>query len=285
MSTPTAPREDVPTSAIPVPTPTHPVAARPVASAAPTFDWTPVPDAGTYRLQLAASDAFETLYYDDTVDGPTDLDLAEVLPDDAGVVAWRVRAEAPEKTPWSPAAHFEAPGAAPGEDREFLVDAAPVPIHPIRGDEVEADAAAFTWEAVPEASGYHLQVAPDEALDAPVVDLTVDRVTSLTLSEGLPAGQAPLYWRVRALFPNESEGPWSDTARFGTNPDVDPAEEALAAPGEEPTASADAPSDANSPIAAGPAREAHTSPAMALTFMAVLVVSFLVTIFLIMLFL
>ena len=66
---------------------------------------------------------------------------------------------------------------------------------------------------------------------------------------------------------------------------MNPNEEALAAPGEEPTASADDPSDANSPVAAGPAREAHTSSAMAFTFMAVLVVSFLITIFLIMLFL
>ena len=286
MPTPTTPREDVPTSAMPVPTPTHPVAAQPVASGTPTFDWTPVPDVDTYRLQLAASDAFETLYYDETVEGPTSLALDEVLPDDAGVVVWRVRAEAPAETPWSPAARFEAPGAARSSDREFLVDAVPVPMHPVRGDDVEAGAAAFTWEAVPEASGYRLQVAALEEFDDPVVDLTVDRVTSLTLSEMLPAGQDPLYWRVQALFPNESEGPWSDTAHFGTNPDVnDDDEEAPAAPGDAPTASADAPSDANSPVAAGPAREAHTSPAMALTFMGVLVVSFLVTIFLIMLFL
>jgi hypothetical protein len=285
MPTPTTPRKDVPTSAIPVPNPTHPVAGRPVASSDPTFDWTSVPEANTYRLQLAASDAFETFYYDDTVDGPTELDLEEILPADAGTVVWRVRAEIPEETPWSPAARFEAPGGDTADDREFLVDAAPVPIHPIRDDDVEADAATFTWEAVPEASGYQLQVAANETLNDPIVDLTVDRVTSLTLSEMLPAGQAPLYWRVRALFPNESDGPWSDTARFGTDPDVNPNEEALAAPGEEPTASADDPSDANSPVAAGPAREAHTSSAMAFTFMAVLVVSFLITIFLIMLFL
>ena len=285
MPTPTTPREDVPTSAIPVPNPTHPVAGRPVASDTPTFDWTPVPDADAYRLQLAASDAFETLYYDETVDGPTSLTLDDVLPDDVGTVVWRVRAETPEETPWSTTAHFEAKEPPAGDDREFLVDGAPVLIHPIRGDDVEADGATLTWEAVPEASGYQLQVSSNEDFDELLVDLTVDRVTSLTLFELLPAERAPLYWRVRALFPNESEGPWSDTARFGTNPDVDPDEEALAAPGEEPTASTDAPSDANSPIAAGPAREAHTSSAMAFTFIAVLLVSFLATIFLIMLFL
>lgn len=285
MPTPTTPREDVPTSAMPVPTPTHPVAGRPVASDTPTFDWTPVPDVDTYRLQLAASDAFETLYYDETVDGPTSLALDDVLPDDAGTVAWRVRVETAGETAWSTTARFEAPGSQADDDREFLVDAAPVLIHPIRGDDVEADAATFTWEAVPEASGYQLQVAPHQSFEDPLVDLTVDRVTRLTLFGMLPAEQAPLYWRGRALFPNESDGPWSDTAPFGTDPDVDPDEEALAAPGETPSAEDDAPSDANSPMAAGPAREAHTSSAMALTFIAVLLVSFLVTIFLIMLFL
>jgi hypothetical protein len=285
MPTPTTPREDVPTSAIPVPNPTHPVAGRPVASGAPTFDWTPVPDAKAYRLQLAASDAFETLYYDDTVDGPTTLDLDDILPADAGGGVWRVRAETPEETPWSTTAHFEGPRGPAGDDREFLVDAAPMPIHPIRGDDVEASAAAFTWEAVPEASGYHVQVAANEAFDDRIVDLTVDRVTSLTLFEMLPAEQGSLCWRVRALFPNESEGPWSDTARFGTHPDVDPDDEALAASEEAPTDTSEPPSDANSPMASGPAREAHTSPAMALTFIAVLLVSFLVTILLIMIYL
>ena len=285
MPTPTTPREDVPTSAMPVPTPTHPVAGRSVASGTPTFDWTPVPDADTYRLQLAASDAFETLYYDDTVDGPTSLALDDVLPDDVDTVVWRVRVETAGETAWSTTARFETPGTQADDAREFLVDAAPVLIHPSRGDDVEADAATFAWEAVPEASGYQLQVAPNESFDEPLVDLTVDRVTSLTFFEMLPAERASLYWRGRALFPNESEGPWSDTARFGTNPDVDPADEALAAPGEEPPGAEGPSSDANSPIASGPAREAHTSSAMAWTFIAVLLVSFLATILLIMLFL
>ena len=107
MPTPTTPREDVPTSAMPVPTPTHPVAGRSVASDTPTFDWTPVPDADTYRLQLAASDAFETLYYDDTVDGPTSLALDDVLPDDVDTVVWRVRVETAGEMAWSTTARFE----------------------------------------------------------------------------------------------------------------------------------------------------------------------------------
>ena len=281
MPTPTTPREDVPTSAIPVPTPTHPVAGRAVTADAPAFDWTPVPDADTYRLQIAASDDFETIYYDKAVERPASLPLVDVLPDDAQTVAWRVRAETGAEAPWSPVAHFDAsPPDAGGDEGEFLVNAPPVPVHPVEGDAVDPDAAAFTWEAVPEAGGYQVQVGRSESFDDPVVNLTFDQVTSLSLFDLLPSDVTPLHWRVRALFPNGTEGPWSATATFGTDTDAGPEPEAA----EEPS-SATAPSPKNSPVASGPAQHAHTSKKMAMTFVLVLVVSFVLTILLIMWFL
>ncbi len=262
---------------MPRPTPTHPVAGRSVATEAPTFDWTPVPDADTYRLQLAATDAFETIYCDETVEEPPSMSLADVLPDDATVVCWRVRAETDAEAPWSRPAHFDAtaPDAA-ADEGQFLVDAPPVPIHPIDGDAVDPQAAAFTWEPVPEASGYQLQADTTEAFDDPVVDLSLDRVTSLTLFDRLPVDASTLYWRVRALFPNDTEGPWSRTALFG----LEVESEAAGADSAEETepAPSDPPSPKNSPVAAGPARQARTSPAMAMAFVLVLVVSFVATI-------
>ncbi len=261
---------------MPTPTPTHPVAGRSVAADAPTFDWTPVPDADAYRLQLAGSDDFETIYHDESVEGPTSLLLADVLPDEATTVAWRVRAETGAQAPWSEPARFDV--SAPDEEEEegqFLVNAPPVPIHPIEGDAVDARRAGFTWEPVPEASGYRLRVGPTEAVDDPVVDLTVDQVTSMTLFDRLPEDASPLYWQVRALFPNDTSGPWSDTAHFGTDPETG---EEKPAPEEAPSPSAEAPSPKTSPVASGPAQEARTSTAMAMTFVLVLVVSFIATI-------
>ncbi len=282
MPTPTSPRQDVPTSSMPMPNPTHPVAGRSVTDEAPTFDWTPVPDADTYRLQLAATEAFETIYYEDTVEGPTSVSLADVLPDDAATVVWRVRAETGAEAPWSTPARFDASGE-PDDAGAFLVDAPPVPIHPIDGDAVDARAAAFTWESVPGGSGYQLQVGRDESFDDPIVDLPFDQTTTLTLFEMLPTEASPLYWRVRALFPNDTEGPWSETAVFGTD-------ETTADVEEEPNEPAAAPASResgsrsmkNSPLAAGPAQEAHTSQAMAMTFVLVLVLSFVATILAIM---
>jgi hypothetical protein len=257
------------------------VAGRAVAEEAPEFCWTAVPDAPSYRLQLAAAEAFATLYYDESVEGPTAVALADVVPAEAETVVWRVRAETGPDAPWSPAATFTRGEAPAAEAESFLVDAPPVPIRPIQDDAVDAAAATLTWEGVPEASGYRVQVAPGEAFDDPAVDLTLDRTTTLTLFDRLPSEQDPLFWRVCALFPNDSEGPWSDPVRFGTDPDVD--DRAGRGVEEERAARADADSIERSAVAAGPARESHTSNAMALTFIAVLVVSFLLTILVILL--
>ena len=278
MPTPTSPRQDVPTSSMPRPNPTQPVAGRSVTTDAPTFDWTPVPGAGAYRLQLAATDAFETIYYDDVVDEPTSVPLADVLPSDATTVVWRVRAQTGPEAPWSTAARFDVSGAA-ASSGAFRVEAPPVPVHPIEGDAVDARAAAFTWEAVPEASGYQVQVGDTEALDDPDVDLPLDQTTTLTLFDMLPGEQSPLYWRVRALFPNGTEGPWSEVAYFGTD-DAEPDESAQAVDEpDEPEVTP--PSPEHSAMAAGPAQEAHTSSRMAMITVLVLVVSFVLTLLLI----
>jgi hypothetical protein len=253
---------------------------------APEFRWTAVPDAPGYRLQLAASPDFEECYYDERVDGPTTIPLADVLPDAAETVVWRVRAETSDEAPWCAPASFAVTPPSDNEDAPFLVDAPPVPIRPIQGDAVDAEAATFTWEGVPEASGYQVQVGPSPALDAPIVDLTLDQTTTLTLFGELPQEQRGLYWRVRALFPNDTAGPWSETGTFGTDPDVEADVPVVA---EQQSPEADAPPDAPTPsversaVAAGPAREARTSGTAALVAISILVVSFLLTVVLVLL--
>lgn len=286
MSAP-SPRPDVPSSTLPAPQPTHPVAGRPVTADAPEFRWTAVPDAAGYRLQLAASADFEECYYDERVDGPTTVPLADVLPAEADTVVWRVRAGTSSEAPWcGPASFTVAPPDDREEDAQFLVDAPPVPIRPIQGDAVDAEAATFTWEGVPEASGYHVQVGPSPDVGDPIVDLTLDQTTSLTLFGELPREREGLYWRVRALFPNNTAGPWSRSSGFGTDPDVEPdvpVEDEHQAPDDEtdpPDESA--PSVKRSAVAAGPAQEARTSGTMAVVAISLLVVSFVLTILLIM---
>lgn len=271
MSTASSP-PDVPTSTLPAPEPTQPVAGQTVAAASQEFRWTAVPDAEAYRLQLAATDAFDTVYYDDTVDeAAVDIALADVVPEETEAFVWRVRSESDEQpTPWSTVASVAVGDSAPDPDRQLQVDAPPVPIRPISGDAVETDGVTLTWEGVPEAAGYRVQVAPTEAFDDPFVDFSLDQTTTLTLFDTLPAEQEPLYWRVQVLFSGATEGAWSEGVQFSTNPDSDD--------DFEPEGGDDEPASVErSAVAAGPAREAHTSPTMAILFIGFLVISFLLT--------
>jgi len=279
----TSPRPDVPTSTLPAPQPTHPVARRTVSEERPAFRWTPVPDAPGYRLQLAGSEAFDACYYDERVDGPTTLALEEILPDAVETVTWRVRVESAD-APWSEPATFALTEHDPDADEQFLLDAPPVPLRPVRGDAVDTEAATLTWEGVPEASGYQVQIASTSDCGDPAIDLTLDRTTTLTLFEKLPPEQQPLYWRVRALFPNDTAGPWSESNQFNTDPEVEApvAVEGEGPAGETATEGGDVPPE-RSPRASGPALSARTGSMEVLVGISVFVVSFLLTILLIML--
>jgi len=271
---PPTPHEESPPATLPVPCPTQPVAGRPVDTETPVFAWTPVPDAVHYRVQMASTEAFETVHYDETMARGDAVPLGTVLPDDVTTVCWRVRAEAAERSDWSAPARFARPSAdLESEAGTVRVDAPPVPLHPTQDQDppVDQSAVPFTWERVPEASGYRLQVAPTDAFADPIIDLTVDQTTSITLYDTLPPDGQSFYWRLRSLFRGADPGPWSTPVPFAVAPPVEEAD-ALAPEAEDPQASA---------RAAGPVTRARTSTALSLTVSLIVVLSFLATIALI----
>lgn len=256
-----------------VPQPTNPVADQTVTEASTTFQWTTVPDVNQFRIQLAPGENFETLYHETVVEGPSQIRLTEVLPENAERVVWRIRVDDREDAPWSSPASFFVSERERATGGDFVVDASPVPIRPRDGESVVPSGTTLTWEQVPEASGYRVQVGGTDAFEDPIVDLTLDRTTHLTLYEPLPDAREDLYWRVRPLFSGRAEGRWSETVRFQTE--------------SEPTGGARNPVDdetsaSQSPRAAGPAQTARTSGVMAWGFISLLLVSFALTILLIM---
>ncbi len=259
------PHQD-PTATTPTPYPTQPVAGRPVDDLSLTFDWTPLPNTTRYRLQVATTDTFDTLAYDETVERPATLDLHEALPDDAGTVYWRVRAV--EEDRWSNTAHFATPGATDLDDESVVVQAEPVPVTPARNAVIDPSPATFTWEGVPEASGYQVQVGTTPEMESPIVDLTVDQTAALVLYDPLPEVEA-LHWRVRTLFPEGPAGPWSNLVSFST---VGAEEDTASGPDEARDPSQD------QAAAAGPARHARTGRLASILYILIVVVSFLVTI-------
>ena len=276
MSTP-VPFEESASASLPTPCPTRPVAGRPAETDAPVFDWTAVPGATRYRVQVAHTAAFESPQYDDVLEQGASLSLGSVVPDDASTVYWRVRAETAdaERSEWSDPARFARSTAEREVDEAALrVDAAPVPLQPegTQGPPVDRSVVPFSWDAIPEASGYQLQVAATQDMAEPVVDLTVDQVTSVTLYDVLPEEAATYHWRIRPLFRVADPGPWSRPVPFSVAPSDD--EKDLAPEAADPQASA---------RAAGPVTQARTSRALSITVSLVAVLSFLATIALIIL--
>lgn len=277
MSTPTSSQETSPAT-LPAPCPTQPVAGQPVETDAPVFNWTPIPKVMRYRVQIASTEAFDTIHYDEVKDHGAVISLDSVLPEDSAMVYWRVRAEMEDEEPsaWSNSAHFAIATAEPeGEEGTIRVEAPPVPVHPGSQQETPVDQSAipFSWESIPEASGYQLQVAPTEDFANPSVDLCFDQTTSVTLYDVLPSGGS-FYWRVRPLFRVAGPGPWSSAVSFAIAPPAEP-EENLAPEAADPEATA---------RATGPVEQARTSKGLSLTVSLLVVLSFIATIVLIILF-
>lgn len=278
MSTPTPYEESTPPT-LPEPCPTRPVAGRPAETDSPVFDWTPVPDATRYRVQVASTEAFESIHYDDAMERGTALPLGSVLPDDVTTAYWRVRAETEEeeRSNWSEPAHFARPAVErEAEEATLRVDAPPVPLHSesARDTPVDQSAVPFAWEGIPEASGYQLQVARTEDVSDPDIDLTVDQTTSLTLYDVLPEEATTYHWRIRPLFRVADPGPWSSPVSFAVAP-PESDEEELAPEAADPQASA---------RAAGPVTQGRTSWTVSLSVSLIALLGFLATIALIILF-
>jgi hypothetical protein len=252
------------------------VAGRPVETDAPVFAWTPVPDATHYRLQIATTDDFASPLYDETTDRGAAIPLGALLPDDVTTVYWRVRADAEDEalSEWSAAAHFAVASTASGDVEGGLrVEAAPVPLQPdAEQAPLDRQAVPFTWEEVPEASGYQLQVAETEDFVDPTLDFTVDRTTSITLYDGLPPEPTTLHWRIRSLFRAADPGPWSAARSF-----------TIAPPTEGDRDLAPETGGLASARAAGPVLEARTSASFSLLVSLLAVLSFLVILLLIVL--
>jgi hypothetical protein len=91
-------------------------------------------------------------------------------------------------------------------------------VTPVAGAEIEARTAEFTWTAVPEASGYTLQIAPEADFSNVYFDSNVGNNRTLSVYDVIPEDGSTCFWRVRAIL---EDGPasWSGVAHFIASPD------------------------------------------------------------------
>lgn len=107
-------------------------------------------------------------------------------------------------------------GRALSEKRRL--PAAPLPVDP--GDNLEVrldekDRLVLSWQPVPGAQSYALQVARNRLFVRNIIDVTDRASTSATL--GLQ-GDGTFVWRVAAIGDGDIMGPWSTARRFRISP-------------------------------------------------------------------
>jgi len=110
------------------------------------------------------------------------------------------------------------PQPSAAETSAALPDGTAHPVTPVGGISIEARTAEFTWTHVPEATEYHLQIAPEADFADTYFDASVGNATTLSVYDVLPEDGSTCYWRVRGIRP---EGPtdWGGVAHFVASPD------------------------------------------------------------------
>jgi hypothetical protein len=174
------------------PAPAAPADAAKLSGPTVSFDWTPVPQAAHYALQVAPGADFAQPAVVRADPAAAHADLAAPAP---GSYAWRVAAvnARGETGPWSAVRRFA------------LRPAAPLPEVPqIQGREMR-----LRWEPLP-APRYRVQVAIEASFTHPLVDRITDSAAAI-LRKPLPG---TYYVRVQGIDDDGSVGAFGPVRRF-----------------------------------------------------------------------
>jgi hypothetical protein len=165
----------------------------------PSFQWTPVTGARTYRLQISQDPSFGTALDDVTTDS-TAYSSNTTYPADT-VLYWRVRANDENNIglTWSTTGTFQKRLSSPAGSAG----------NPTLGDFIPN----WSWDVVPGAVSYDISA---DLPDGTHRDLSGYRTPSVTPT--LMYGTGIFHWRVRAEFPRATSGvtpgPYSTTYSF-----------------------------------------------------------------------
>src|SRR6185436_8955093 len=194
-----------PSAIPPIPSLVSPANAANVGGTSITFNWSQVPRASNYYLQVATDAGFTQVVFGNWVGNYIGIEITG-LPDSGQVYFWRVasgnaRGSSVFSDAWS---LTNGPSATP-----------PIPslVSPANGANVGGTSITFNWSQVPRASNYYLQVATDAGFTQVVFGNWVGNYIGIEIT-GLPDSGQVYFWRVAAgnargtsLYSN----PWSLT--------------------------------------------------------------------------
>lgn len=172
----------------------------------PLMDWNDVSGAISYRIQIAIDSGFTSITYDTSGLTTSQVNVPSGKLNSNTLYYWRVNATNAVGTgSWSNIWRFTTMGL-PG---------VPVLVSPVNNSTNIALTPTLTWNSVPTATNYRLQIAVDSNFTNVIVSDSTLTVGSYTVQSGVLAFNSSYYWRVKAKNPIGS-GNWSAAWKFST---------------------------------------------------------------------
>ena len=164
------------------------------------LDWSDVPTATSYRVQVSFNPSFSALLIDETTN------ISQyTIPFNVGSswLYWRVYATNQYGTSlWSTVWSFHTGQAAPPTPL-LICDTANVPLTPI-----------LDWNNVPSAMSYRVQVSASPTFTSTIINAVVN-VSQYKVPSGILNYSSHYYWRVNATNTGGTS-PWSPACSFNT---------------------------------------------------------------------
>ena len=181
----------------------EPIDAANNVSITPTLSWTKAPGATTYRLQVSLSTTFSVTIVNDSTIADTTKTIGPLQ--NSATYYWRVSAKNDGGTSaWSQARSFTTIVAAPE------VPTLAVPADSAKNIQLNP---ALSWNPVPGAIRYHLQVSTSRTFTSVTLDDSTLNTTSRSI--GPLSLATSFYWRLRAWNPG-GWGVFSSPRQFST---------------------------------------------------------------------
>lgn len=199
--------------------PTSPSLVSPVngttnVTTTPTFVWNVVSGAVSYHLQVSTNESFQSLSIDEYGITGTQFVTSSGSLSGQQVYYWRVQAaNTGGSGPYSSIWHFTTMVAPP---------AAPILTSPPNNSTGISRTPTLTWNTVPNANSYRVQVSTSSTFGTTVVNAVTGAATQYTVTTALQYNTL-YYWRVQATNAGGT-GNWSTVWNFTTliNPPAAP---------------------------------------------------------------
>ena len=190
----------------PTPTLVYPASSASNIPLSLSLSWNLSTGATTYRLQLASDSLFSNILTNDSMVTTASFAIGPLAT--GTTYFWRINAKNLSGTSgFSPVQKFATIPATPG---------IPVLISPPNASINISTTPALSWNTLPNATSYYVQVASDSNFQTLQIDYPNLNATSLVIVQPLP-NSGVFYWHVKGNNSGTSSG-WSATWKFTTVP-------------------------------------------------------------------